>query len=90
MTGSDRPDARSARAALGADVAVAATGIAGPDGGTPEKPVGLVWCAIAAGEDVETRRRTFPGTRADVRERATMAVLGLVWRKLEAGAYALP
>ncbi|HZO94492.1 MAG TPA: competence/damage-inducible protein A [Candidatus Baltobacteraceae bacterium] len=76
--------ARGARRALRCDVAISTTGIAGPDGGTPEKPVGLVWFALACGEDeVETRRLTFPGTRSDVRERATMAALGLLWRKLE-------
>ncbi len=76
--------ARGVRAALAVDLAVATTGIAGPDGGTPEKPVGLVWYALAWGDDeVETRRLTFPGTRDDVRERATMAALGLIWRRLE-------
>jgi len=78
--------ARGARRALGADVAIATTGIAGPDGGTPEKPVGLVWFALASGDDeVETRRLTFPGNRSDVRDRATMAALGLIWRGLESG-----
>ena len=75
--------ARGARATLGVDVAVSTTGIAGPDGGSPDKPVGLVWFALAFGEDVETRRLTFPGNRTDVRERATIAALGLLWRRLE-------
>jgi nicotinamide-nucleotide amidase len=79
--------ARGARCALGTDLAIATTGIAGPGGGTPEKPVGLVWFALACGdEEVETRRLTFPGTRSDIRERATMAALGLLWRKVEAEA----
>ena len=76
--------ARGARRRFGVDVAIATTGVAGPDGGTPEKPVGLVWFALAMGEEIETRRLTFPGNRTDIRERATVAALGLMWRKLEA------
>ena len=76
--------ARGARATLGVDVAIAVTGIAGPDGGTKEKPVGLVWFALALGDgEIETRRLTFPGSRADIRERAMVAALGLIWRRLE-------
>ena len=62
---------------------------AGPGGGTAEKPVGLVWFALAlqSGE-TETRRLTFPGNRADIRDRATMAALGLIWRHLERDAHA--
>jgi nicotinamide-nucleotide amidase len=76
--------ARGARAALRADFALATTGIAGPDGGSAEKPVGLVWFALVddAGE-VETYSRTFPGERSDIRERAAMTALSLVWRRLE-------
>jgi nicotinamide mononucleotide (NMN) deamidase PncC len=44
--------ARGVRRLLGADIAISATGIAGPTGGTPEKPVGLVYVALAA-EDFE-------------------------------------
>lgn len=81
--------ARGARERLGGDLAIATTGIAGPDGGTAEKPVGLVWFALAlqSGE-TETRRLTFPGNRADIRERATVAALGLIWRHLERDAHA--
>ncbi|HEX3549515.1 MAG TPA: competence/damage-inducible protein A [Candidatus Elarobacter sp.] len=75
--------ARGARARLGVDVAVSTTGIAGPDGGSPDKPVGLVWFALAFGDEVETRRLTFPGNRADIRSRATVAALGLLWRRIE-------
>jgi len=76
--------ARGARGALHVDFALATTGIAGPDGGSPEKPVGLVWFALVddAGE-VTTLRNTFPGTRSDIRTRATMAALALIWRRLE-------
>jgi nicotinamide-nucleotide amidase len=76
--------ARGARQRLGADVVLATTGIAGPSGGTQEKPVGLVWFALAFGDgEIETRRLTFPGNRADIRERATVAALGLLWRRIE-------
>ena len=72
--------AQGARAALGADVAVAVTGVAGPDGGTPEKPVGLVYLH-AAGPDGELASRfDFPGDRETVRLRATVAALHLVRR----------
>jgi nicotinamide-nucleotide amidase len=81
--------ARGARRRLGVDVALATTGIAGPGGGTAEKPVGLVWFALALGDgEMETRRLTFPGSRADIRERATAAALGLLWRRLERDAHA--
>ena len=57
-----------------ADVAVAVTGVAGPTGGTPEKPVGLVWLAWGVRRGaVEAVSRRFPGDRAAVRE-ATVAV----------------
>ncbi len=76
--------ARGARERFGTDVAIATTGVAGPDGGTPEKPVGLVWFALATADgEVETRRFTYPGNRTDIRERATVGALGLMWRKLE-------
>ena len=76
--------ARGAKAALDTDFALATTGIAGPDGGSAEKPVGLVWFALAddAGE-VHAQRITFPGQRSDIRDRATMSALAIVWRHLE-------
>jgi nicotinamide-nucleotide amidase len=76
--------ARGARARLGVDIAVSTTGIAGPDGGTPEKPVGLVWFGYAGPDgNAEAVRMTFPGTRADIRSRAATAALSLIWRRLE-------
>jgi len=70
--------AQGARRALAVDVAVASTGIAGPGGATGEKPVGLVWFAIADGERVRTFRTTHPGTRGDVRARAVTTGLELL------------
>jgi nicotinamide-nucleotide amidase len=71
------------RERLGADVAVAVTGVAGPGGGTAEKPVGLVF-AHAVGPDGERSVRTeLPGDRDMIRGRATAASLHLVRRLLE-------
>ena len=70
-----RAMAEGARARLGADFAVAITGIAGPDGGTPEKPVGLVYMAVAAPHGTATFKHHFSGTRADIRNAAADAAL---------------
>lgn len=74
--------AQGARARLHADIGVSVTGIAGPSGGTPEKPVGLVWIAIAAEEHVKAERFEFSGDRAAVRQRATISALARLWRLL--------
>ncbi len=78
--------ADGARRQLGASVGVGVTGVAGPGGGTPEKPVGLVWLSVAGpGETRVTRSVTLPGGRADVRDRATTVALHLVRRALLEG-----
>lgn len=74
--------AEGARRLLGADVAVSITGIAGPDGGTEEKPVGLVWFGVAGPDGTETAKRLLPGDRAFVRRFAANVALGLVRRGL--------
>ncbi|HYM85047.1 MAG TPA: CinA family protein [Candidatus Dormibacteraeota bacterium] len=56
--------AAGARGALRADLAVAVTGIAGPDGGTDSKPVGLTYVAVSATDGSEVRRAHWPGDRA--------------------------
>jgi len=76
--------AAGARRALDADAALAITGIAGPDGGTAEKPVGTVWIAAALGERTETRRFLFPGSRDEVRQRSAQAALEALLRMLTA------
>ena len=76
--------AEGAKRAFGTDFALATTGIAGPDGGSEEKPVGLVWFALSDDADVtETHRLTFPGQRSDIRDRATMTAQSILWRRLE-------
>lgn len=69
--------AEGARARLGADLALATTGISGPDGGTPEKPVGLVWIAFASKDGVEAEQMVFPFDRE--RHRAITAQTALDW-----------
>jgi competence/damage-inducible protein CinA-like protein len=70
--------AAAVRARLGADVAVAVTGIAGPGGGSDEKPVGLVYLHAQSPEGGSARELNLPGTREAVRGRATAAALHLV------------
>jgi nicotinamide-nucleotide amidase len=72
--------ARGARARLGADVAVAVTGVAGPGGGTEDKPVGLVFLHAAGPDGELARRLDFPGDRGTIRQRAAVAALHLVRR----------
>jgi nicotinamide-nucleotide amidase len=75
--------AEGARGRLGADLGVGLTGVAGPGGGSEEKPVGLVWLSvIAPGERRLTRSVNLPGGRVDVRERATTVALHLLRRVL--------
>ena len=74
--------AAGARERLGVDVAVAVTGIAGPGGGTPEKPVGLVYLHAEGPEGGLAREFNFPGDRDAIRSRATAAALHLVRRLL--------
>jgi nicotinamide-nucleotide amidase len=74
--------AEGVRRRLAADVAVAVTGVAGPAGGTEEKPVGLVYLHAVAPEREEARRLDIPGDREMVRGRATAATLHLVRRLL--------
>lgn len=68
---------------FGADFAISTTGVAGPDGGSPEKPVGTVfWCVKAAGGEAVVRGIRLPGDRGEVRDRATTVALHLLRRLL--------
>lgn len=70
--------AAGARESLGADVAIAVTGVAGPTGGTPEKPAGLVYLHASAPGAERERELRLPGDREAIRQRATAAALHLV------------
>lgn len=70
--------AAGVRALLKTDLAVSLTGIAGPDGGSDEKPVGLVWFGLATARGVRTEKAVFPGDRASVRARAVTHALGML------------
>jgi nicotinamide-nucleotide amidase len=75
--------ARGAMARFGADLGVGITGIAGPDGGTEEKPVGTVsFSVISDGEGEITRTTRLPGGRQDIRDRSTTVAMHLVRRLL--------
>jgi nicotinamide-nucleotide amidase len=78
-----RAMAHGVRGRLGADVAVAVTGIAGPEGGTVEKPVGLVFLHAVGPDGEGERRLDLPGDRDMIRGRATAAALHLVRSLLE-------
>jgi len=77
-----RAMAEGARASARADIGVGITGIAGPDGGTPEKPVGLVFIAVDGAAGSRVRRAHFPGDRERVRYQATQAALEMLRRGL--------
>jgi nicotinamide-nucleotide amidase len=78
--------AEGARSRLGTDVGVGITGIAGPGGGSEEKPVGLVWLTVAGPGDGEgaslTRSVNLPGGRADIRDRAGTVAMHMLLRAL--------
>jgi nicotinamide-nucleotide amidase len=74
--------AEGARRRLGVDVAISVTGIAGPDGGTPEKPVGLVHLAASGPDGSSAHEFNVPGDRTTVRARATAMALHLLRRHL--------
>lgn len=65
-----------------ADVAVSVTGIAGPGGGSAEKPVGLVYMGIATEEGIFTKKNFFHGTRDEIRNQTVNTALNLIAEKL--------
>ena len=82
--------ARGARERLGVDVAVSVTGVAGPGGGTEEKPVGLVYFHAETPEGGRGGTFDFPGDRDSIRRRAVVASLHLVRRMLERNRHSSP
>lgn len=75
--------AEGARARLGADVGVAVTGIAGPGGGTSEKPVGLVYFAVSGPSGTVAVREVFAGNRGEIKGKSAERALKLVLEYLE-------
>lgn len=74
--------ARGVRGMTGATIGVGITGVAGPDGGTPDKPVGTVWIAIDVRGEVTTSRAIYIGDRTEIRHRATQVAMDLIRRAL--------
>jgi PncC family amidohydrolase len=74
--------AESARKVFGTDHAVGVTGIAGPAGGTAEKPVGLVYIAVAGPHDTIVTKNFFTGTREAIKEQTADAALELLLEQL--------
>lgn len=74
--------AQGAATRMGADCGIGITGVAGPEGGSADKPVGTVWIAVSVRDRVESRRVRFTGDREAIRERAAQASLALLLRTL--------
>ncbi len=75
--------ARGARRRLGVDVAISVTGVAGPGGGTEDKPVGLVYFYVETPDSGRGSQFSFPGDRDSIRRRAVVGSLHLLRRMLE-------
>lgn len=74
--------AEGVKEGCGADIGVATTGIAGPTGGTPEKPVGLVYIALASSKETRIKEFRFKSNRAATRIRSTYAALDMIRKHL--------
>ncbi|MGD2045456.1 MAG: competence/damage-inducible protein A [Gemmatimonadota bacterium] len=77
-----RQMARGVCERFGASTGIGITGVAGPGGGSAEKPVGTVWIGIAVGEEVDARLVSLPGDRRAVRERAAQAAVSWLLRRV--------
>ena len=74
--------AKGVQAQLGVDIGISNSGIAGPDGGTEEKPVGTIWIAIANGNEVKTRQlKLFKDRLLNIKMTAVTS-LAMLWRIL--------
>lgn len=72
-----------ARRLTGATYGLATTGVAGPGGGTPDKPVGTVWFGLAAGPDVQKERLQFDGNREEIQMKSAIHALAMIRRYRE-------
>ena len=77
--------ARGARLALGADVGVSVTGIAGPTGGLPDKPVGLTWIAVSTRDREQAQQFLWKGDRMANKEQSAEAALNLLMETVSRG-----
>ena len=75
--------AKGVQALMHTDCAIAVTGIAGPDGGSAKKPVGLVYIAVANGKDIEVKRYVFHKDREGNRKETTAAAINMLLQKLQ-------
>ena len=82
--------AAGARARIGASIGISLTGVAGPGGGSEEKPVGTVWMGVDVGGEARAVRNVFIGDREEIRFRSSQFALDLVRRALTPGARPLP
>ena len=73
-----RQMAQGVRSRIGSAIGVGITGIAGPDGGTAEKPVGLVYIAVADQKHTVIRKNIFTGTRQQIKYRTTQTALDMI------------
>ena len=78
--------AAGARRVSGAEYAIATSGIAGPDGGSEDKPVGTVWIAVAGPDSLESCCYHYPGNRSAVRSQAVEQSLQMLWQLLQAAS----
>ena len=73
--------AKGLKRVSGADVAVSVTGIAGPGGGSVEKPVGLVYMGLSKGDEVFIKKNLFSGSREEIRHQTVATALGFIAEK---------
>jgi len=75
--------ASGARKRLGADIGIGITGVAGPSGGTPTKPVGLVYVAVSSRGSSECSRNVFRGSRSSIKDQSVRKALEMLVESLE-------
>ena len=73
-----RAMAEGTRVRLGVDIAVSSTGLAGPDGGTPDCPVGTVYIGVSTARETKAIRLTLAGDRASIRQQAAERAIGAI------------